>query len=135
MAEDEYPLVGVHIKKDDTKTPQSKPKEIVGIGNSYPLTVGATPVPILNHSPNRCRAQVIVNGTTGSIVALGRSASDCEQAQAVGAGEFIGAVVYVIGNYPAPIPLENTSEWYAALVVAGAGPTVVSVFKEVYTTK
>jgi hypothetical protein len=133
---EEGTAVAVRIVQDDTvKEPTlEKPREKVITTNSYLLTAGATPVPILNHSPKRCIAQVLINGSTGSVVVLGKTASECQSAQNAAVGEFIGSVVYVLGAFPDIIPFEGTSELYAALVTAGAAATVISVVKETYAS-
>jgi hypothetical protein len=134
---EEGTAVAVRIVQDDTANlqhPEEKPKEKVITTNSFLMSVGAPPVPILNHSPKRCVAQVIVNGNAGDVVALGKTASDCQAAATAAAGEYIGSVVYILASFGAPIPFEGTSELYASLVVAGAAPVVISVIKETYTS-
>ena|ERR1700729_1373008 len=108
-------------------------RDKVLITNSFLLTVGAAPVNLLGHTPKRCRAQVIVNGTTGSVIAFGTSQSDVEGAQNTGTGQFQGDVAYVNGNYPGTIPIDANSELWCALITAGSGPTIVSAFKEIDT--
>jgi len=127
--------VDVHLASVDPEIQKRLlPTQPVGrnrnvICNTYLLALGAA-VPILSHSPKRCSAQLVINATTGAIVAYGTSQSDVQDAIATGVGEFIGAVAYTVGPYGSPIPLVNNGEMWAGLVVAGSGPTVLSVFKE-----
>lgn len=125
--------VPVRVVQDDTRKipPAAVPRERAGTTNSYILTVGAIPVQLLAHTPKRCNANIIVNATTGAVVAFGGSQSDCQAAASVATGEFIGEVAYTVGAYPSPINVTNTDELWAVLVTAGSGATVVSVFKEV----
>jgi hypothetical protein len=132
---DKTNVVDVHLAGIDSDiqkkllptTPVSRDRTV--ITNTYLLAVGQA-VPILSHSPKRCGAQVIVNATTGAIIAFGTSQSDVQDAIATATGEFIGAVAYTVGPYGSPIPLINNGEMWAGLVVAGSGPTVLSVIKE-----
>jgi hypothetical protein len=135
MTVEEGTPVPVRIVQDDVRNipPKEVPRERAGTVNSYVLAVGALPVQILAHTPKRCRATIIVNGSTVSVVAFGGSQSDCQAAASAAAGEFVGEVAYVIGAYASPIEVQNTDELWAVLVVAGSGPTVVSAFKEIYT--
>lgn len=136
MTIEEGTAVPVRVVQDDTHRnipTKEVARERAGTVNSYVLTVGAIPVQILAHTPKRCRAVIIVNGSTVSVVAFGGSQSDCQAAASATAGEFIGEVAYVIGAYASPIEVENTDELWAVLTVAGSGPTVVSAFKEIYT--
>lgn len=125
--------VPVRLVQDDTRKipPAAVPRDRAGTTNSYVLTVGALPVQLLAHTPKRAVAQIIVNATTGAVVAMGGSQSDCQNAAAVAVGEFIGEVAYTVGPYGSPIPITATDELWAVLVTAGSGPTVVSAIKEV----
>jgi hypothetical protein len=100
----------------------------VTVNGSYLLTVGATPSNILPHAPKRNIAQIIVNGSTGSLVAFGGSQSDVEGAQVNGVGQIQGDVTYVAGS--AIIPLGGNTPQWCALIAAGTGATIVSVFSE-----
>lgn len=125
--------VPVRLVQDDTRKipPTTVPRDRAGTANSYVLTIGKLPDQLLAHTPKRCVAQVIVNATTGAVIAFGGSQSDCQNAANVATGEFIGEVAYTVGPYGSPIPITATDELWAVLVTAGSGPTVVSVLKEV----
>lgn len=127
-------VVPVHVVSDATKLPV-KSKEIVVSCNSYPLpSVGST-VQVLAHSPKRCRAEIIVNGT-GQVV-FGNSQSDCQAAIANAAGEITGNIALVYGNGSAEhFPVYGNSELWAGLIsvanpnVTNNVATVVSAIKE-----
>lgn len=133
MTVEEGTPVPVRVVQDDTRKipPRTVPRERAGTANSYQLQVGADPMQIMGHTPKRCIGTIIANLTTGAIVAFGGSRSDCQAAANTGVGEFIGEVAYIIGPYGSPIPVMQSDEMWAVLVVAGSGPTVISVFKEV----
>lgn len=125
--------VPVRLVQDDTRKipPATIPRERIGTANSYVLVVGAIPVQILAHTPKRCCASLVVNLTTGAVIAIGGSQSDCQAAASAATGEFVGEVGYIVGPYDSPIVFTNTDEVWAVLVTAGSGATVLSVFKEV----
>lgn len=129
--------VPVHIVADSSQprsipTP-TIPRERTSTTNSYVPTVGGLPLQILAHAPKRCRAVIIVNGSGNSVVALGGSQSDVQDAQNVPAGEFLGKCAYVIGTYQSEIEVESTDELWAGLVTAGSSTVVISVLKEMDT--
>lgn len=130
---EEGTAVPVRIVQDDTRQiPTAKVnRERAGTTNSYVLAVGADPSQIMGHTPKRYQGTIIVNATTGAVIAFGGSRSDCQAAANAATGEFIGEVAYIVGPFGSPIPVCQTDEMWAVLVTAGSGATVISVFKEI----
>lgn len=115
----EHPgIVKVHLVKDSTPVPKEKPcKEIVTALNTFPMSVGMTPVMILPHAPKRKHAEIVVNGT--GVVAFGRSQSDCQAAQSNAAGESTGNVFTINGaEFTASHTIRGNSELWATLISA-----------------
>lgn len=103
-------------------------RDRVLILNSYPLTLGATPVNILSHSPKRCTAHIVANGS--GIVAFGSSQSDVQNALAGFSGlpgEYTGDVAFVnAAEFQSAMQLTANSELWAGLASA-TDPSVAPV--------
>lgn len=124
--------VKVHIVQDDTNQPARKQCQRISIPNSYPMNAGANPVQIVPDSPNRTRLSILVNGSGANppVVAIAQNMSDCQQAAANPAGQFIGSVTYITGPNTI-VDLSGTTSWWCVLITAGTNPCVVSVIQEI----
>jgi hypothetical protein len=95
-------------------------RDKVLILNTYPMTLGALPVNVLSHSPKRCMAHIVVNGS--GIVAFGASQSDVQNAL-VGfsglPGEYTGDVAFVnAAELQSSMQISGNTELWAGLAAA-----------------
>lgn len=122
IARDAYPVSVMLVDVTDAAQTRLIPKKTVNrervlITNTYPMTVGATPVPILAHAPKRSKAHLVINGS--GIVVFGTSQSDCQDAQSAAVNEYIGAVAYInAAELTTAMDISGTTELWAALVSA-----------------
>lgn len=103
---------GVTLGKSEEKI-----KEVVQAYNSYPLNIGALPSQVLQHSPNRKRAELILNGT--GVVALAKTQADCQSAVGNAINEVTGNVTVIYAaEYNSALQIKGTSELWAVLLLA-----------------
>lgn len=88
-----------------------KPKECVGVPNTFPMIAGALPSLVLPHTPKRYRGSIYVSSP--GTVAFGQSEAEVQSALNAVAAEYIGAACFVTG--PAVLDVRITTELWAGL--------------------
>jgi hypothetical protein len=120
-------VVPVHIMSDARPKPAAR--EIVSSFNTYVISIGALPVQVLSHSPRRKRAVIVINST--GLIALAKSQSSCQDAQANATGEVTGDVSIIdASRMTAPIVVMGSNELWAALITVGGSVSSVTAIKE-----